>query len=121
MCECNDGFNGDGTTCLYPTTTTTMTTTTPVAVSLCPSIDCWTYDETTQSCAIKSECATLTCGATAFDVTFKSALFNLDDNQNAVTLAGELISPEWDGTQWTSKVPLGENGMTYDVDADTNE
>ena len=56
-----------------------------------------------------------------FDVTFQSALFNLDANQSPVTLAGGLISPEWDGAQWTSNLPIGENGMTYAVDVDENE
>ena len=91
------------------------------AVSPCPSAECWTYDETTQSCEMVPACATLTCGATAFDVTFQSALFNLDADQSPVTLAGGLISPEWDGAQWTSNLPIGENGMTYAVDVDENE
>ena len=70
---------------------------------------------------MKTECATLTCGATAFDVTFKSALFNLDDNQSLVTMAGGIISPVWEGAQWTTNAPLGENGMTFAVDTDKNE
>ena len=59
----------------------------------CPSAECWTHDASTNTCTIKAECATLTCGATAFDITFKSALFNLDDNQSIVTMAGGMISP----------------------------
>ena len=66
-------------------------------------------------------CATLSCGATAFDVTFKSALFNLEENQSSVTFAGGLPSPSWDGIQWTTNAPLGLNGMTYNLDAENNE
>ena len=71
---------------------------------------------------MKRACATLTCGATAFDVTFKSALFNLEDNQNRVNFDGGIISPSWDGVQWNTNVPLCETGgMTYDIDADRDE
>lgn len=70
---------------------------------------------------MKPTCATLTCGATAFDVTFKSALFNLDDNERSFPFAGEITAPVWDGTQWTANVPLGLDGMTYNVDGDRNE
>ena len=70
---------------------------------------------------MKPSCATLTCGATAFDVSFKSALFDLDDNQNSVTLADGTIFPVWDGIDWTTNAPLGENGMTYHVDTNKNE
>ena len=87
----------------------------------CPSTDCWTHDVPTNTCTMKIECASLTCGATGFDVTFKSALFNLEDNQSLVTMAGGVVEPVWDGLQWTTNSPLGENGMTYAVDGDRND
>ena len=70
---------------------------------------------------MKAACATLTCGATVFDVAFKSSLVNLQDRQSSVTFAGGITSPSWDGIQWTTNVPLGLNGMTYDIDTNKNE
>lgn len=64
-------------------------------------------------------CASLSCGATGFDITFESELFNLDANQSPVTLVGGL-SPAWDGSQWSINAPLGESGMTYEIDNDDN-
>ena len=70
---------------------------------------------------MKPACATLTCGATEFDVTFQSALFNLDDDQSPVIFAGGLTPPLWNENQWTTNVPLGHDGMTYNVDSNKNE
>ena len=70
---------------------------------------------------MKPECATLQCGATSFDVTFKSALFNFDDNQSPVTFAGMDVAPAWDGGEWTKNVLIGSNGMTYEIDTVANE
>ena len=88
----------------------------------CPSTECWTYDATTHTCSMKKDsdtCASLSCGATGFDITFESELFNLDANQSPVTLVGGL-SPAWDGSQWSINAPLGESGMTYEIDNDDN-
>lgn len=67
---------------------------------------------------MNNACASLTCGATAFDLSFKSALFNLDDGQSLVTVSGGLVSPTWGEVdqQWATNAPLGENGMTYTVE-----
>ena len=58
---------------------------------------------------MRTECATFTNGATAFDITFKLALYNLDDNQSIVTMAGGIIFPVWNGSQWITNTLLGEN------------
>ena len=86
----------------------------------CPSIECWTYEEATQSCSMKTECATLSCDATNFGITFSSELFNLDNS--GTTFAGGL-APAWDGvdSEWFFNAPLGESGMTYNINTDTNE
>ena len=60
-------------------------------------------------------CATLSCGATGFMISFQSALFNLDDDQVPATFGGGL-SPRWDGEKWALNVALGQNGMTYNID-----
>lgn len=72
---------------------------------------------------MKAACATLTCGGTSFDITFKSALFNLDDNQNLVTFAGTVPAPAWNAvdTEWTATTPMGANGMTYTIHNVNNE
>ena len=87
----------------------------------CPTKACWTYNASTATCAMKAECATLQCGATGFDVTFQSALFDLEDNQSLVTFAGGIASPVWDTTEWTKTVALGSTGVTYDINTVTNE
>ena len=71
----------------------------PVDFNLCPSTECWTYDESISTCLITNHqsCASLSCGATGFDLTFNSAMFNLDDNQQT-TFAGGL-SPTRDGSK----------------------
>lgn len=61
------------------------------------------------------DCATLSCGATGFEITFQSALFNLDDGQSPATFAGGL-SPTWDGGKWVLNAPLGESGMGHSID-----
>ena len=83
---------------------------------LCPSHACWTFDAETEICSMKAECATLECDATSFDVTFKSALFNLDDNQSPLTFANGMTGPVWDGSMWTKTIQIGTNGMTYTID-----
>ena len=70
---------------------------------------------------MKADCATLQCGATDFDISFKSALFNLVDNQSQVSFAGGITSPAWDGSQWTKTTPIGLNGMIYSIDSIKNE
>ena len=85
----------------------------------CPSKDCWTYDETTHTCTMTgNDCVTLSCGATGFDITFESALFNLADGQQT-TFAGGL-SPTWDGSQWVLNALFGESGMTHSIDAESD-
>ena len=76
-CRCNSGFNGDGRTC---SDVNKWMAENDVISNPCPSTDCWTYDESTQTCTMKPACATLTWAA-AFDITFKSALFDLGNNQ----------------------------------------
>lgn len=90
------------------------------AYNPCPSTECWTFDSTTAKCSIKDECMTLKCGALAFDITFKSGLFGLDDNQNGVSF-DEGWSPEWAGNHWRISCSLGEHGMEYNIDSDTKE
>ena len=86
------------------------------AVSPCPSTDCWTYDETTNTCSMTGTgCATLLCTGTGFEITFRSEVFNLDDGQSTATFAGGL-SPTWDGSKWVLNVSLGEIGMTHNID-----
>lgn len=99
---------------------------TQAAVDDCPSTECWTYNESTQMCSMKPECATLQCGATSFDVTFKSALFALEDNQPsgvkfASPFGGGVSAPAWDSNQWTKNILLDSPAMTYEIDTDTNE
>ena len=89
----------------------------------CPTKECWLYDETSQECSMKGACATLTCGGTSFDITFKSALFDLADNQSVVTFDGTVPAPAWTAVdqEWTATAPMGQNGMTYTIDTVTNE
>ena len=63
-------------------------------------------------------CATVSCGATGFDITFESALFNLDGAQQT-TFAGGL-SATWDGSKWVLNEPLGESGMAHSIDVDSD-
>ena len=60
-------------------------------------------------------CASLSCGATGFMISFQSSLFNLDDNQIPAKFGGGL-SPRWDGDKWALNVALGQNGMSYNID-----
>ena len=92
-----------------------------VAPFPCPTKACWLYNASTATCSMKAECATLQCGATGFDVTFQSALFDLEDDQSLVTFDGGIASPVWDTTQWTKTVALGSTGVTYDINTTTNE
>ena len=85
----------------------------------CPSSACWSYDEDTHACTMTGDCATLSCGATGFDITFESALFNLDDGQTSTFFSGGLF-PTWDGSQWVLNAPLGESGMAHAIDADSD-
>lgn len=64
-------------------------------------------------------CASLSCGATGFMITFPSTLYNLDDDQVPATFSGGL-SPKWDGSKWSLNVALGQNGMTYNLDTTTD-
>ena len=80
----------------------------------CPTADCWTFDEETNTCSMKDTCATIQCGATEFDITFTSALFHLEDDQSPVNFAGGL-TPAWDGTQWATKVALDSTATTYTI------
>ena len=83
---------------------------TPTVVTPCPSSECWTYDEKAHKCSMKSECATLACGATDMDISFQKELFNLDGDQ--ATFAGS-VTPSSDGqSDWAFKAPLGTAGMT---------
>ena len=51
-----------------------------------------TYDETISTCTMTgTDCATLSCGSTGFEITFQSALFNLDDGQSSATFAGGFL------------------------------
>ena len=89
-------------------------------VTPCPSTKSWTYDESTHTCSMTDEaCASFSCGATGFMITFPSTLYNLDDDQVLATFVGGL-SPEWDGFKWALNVALGQNGMTYTIDTTTD-
>ena len=84
----------------------------------CPTADCWTYDEETKACSMIPKCATLECGATSFDITFKSELFDLEDDQSPVTFATGIAAPVWDETQWKANAPLDGDGVTYTINND---
>ena len=97
-------------------------TTPPINESptVCPSAQCWTYDEQTHTCSMTSEtCASLSCGATGFEITFDSALFNLEDHQAPPPFAGGL-SPTWNGNKWSLNAPLEDTQMSYTIDTVLN-
>ena len=67
-------------------------------------------------CAMKSECATLACGATDMDISFQKELFNLAGDEGP-TFAGSVTPSSWVRVQ----APLGTSNMTYTLDAEKNE
>ena len=77
-----------------------------------------TYDETTSTCTMTgTDCATLSCGSTGFEITFQFALFNLDDGQSSATFAGGFLVT-WEGSKWALNAPFEERGMAYNIDVD---
>ena len=81
----------------------------------CPSEDCWTYDEDTKQCSLKTNnpCWSLTCNYNQIRIEFESRLFGTEDDESPSPFRGDT-EPVWDETlaKWVVVCRIGECGMT---------
>ena len=68
---------------------------------------------------MKSDCFTLTCGSTGFDISFDSELFAIPNDEAPKFASGAEAT--FDGTNWQTSCDLGYHGMTYEIDNANNE
>lgn len=77
----------------------------------CPSSKCWDYDEETRICSPREDagCWELTCGATDVTLTFESALFGVENDDETKPWLDEC-APTWNeaDSKWTWSNQLGE-------------
>ena len=105
-CTCQDGYIGDGANCQ----------------NMCPSTDCWEWNNATSECDIKTQTEncnyTITCLPDGMSVSFPVTLFDSTEDSNFENPESDEMSedcdPSWDLSsnthEWTK--PLGTCGQT---------
>lgn len=98
-CKCPGEYQGDGKQCL-----------------MCPSTECWVYNEVEKRCSPKDECSKLSCDGDGFGISFSPFLFGLKNDQPANW--GSKVKPEFNAEtgEYATKTGFGADyGMSYQI------